>query len=59
MQLVCETASQVGCNVVLVDPDGSYQSGDLEALCRGLAPFPGCGVHVLIKAQNVLVSNSG
>ena len=52
LQLVCETASQVGCNVYLVNPDGSDQSGDLVALCSGLAPFPSCGVHVLIRAQN-------
>ena len=58
LQLVCETAPQVGCNVYLVNPDGSYQSGDLVALCRGLAPFPSCGVHVLIRAQNALVSSS-
>ena len=42
LQLVCETAPQVGCNVYLVNSDGSHQSGDLEALCRGLVPFPGC-----------------
>ena len=58
LQLVCQTAPQVGCNVYLVNPDGSYQSGDLVALCRGLAPFPSCGVHVLIRAQNALVSSS-
>ena len=28
------------------------------ALCRGLAPFPTCEVHVLIRAQNGLVSRS-
>ena len=26
--------------VHLVNPDGSHQSGDFVALCRGLAPFP-------------------
>ena len=58
LQLVWETAPQVGCNVYLVNPDGSHQSGDLVALCRGLAPFPGCGVHVHIRTQNALVSCS-
>ena len=58
LQLVWETAPQVGCNVYLVNPDGSHQSGDLVALCRGFVPFPGCGVHVHIRTQNALVSSS-
>ena len=45
LQPVCETAPRVGCDVYLVNPDGSYQSGDLVALCR-LAPFPSCGVKI-------------
>ena len=58
LQLVCETAPQVGCEVSSVNPDGSYQSRDLVALCRGSAPFPSSGVHVLIRAPNALVSSS-
>ena len=58
LQLVCETAPQVGCNVYLVNPDGSHLSRDLMALCRGLVPFPGYGVHVHIRTQNALVSSS-
>ena len=57
LQIVCETAAQVGCEVSSVNPDGSCQSRDLVALCRGSAPFPS-GVHVLIRAQNALVSSS-
>ena len=58
LQQVCATASQVGCNVYLVDPDGCHQSGDLVALCGGSTPFPSGGVHVLIKAKDALVSCS-
>ena len=58
LQIVCETAAQVGCEVSSVNPDGSCQSRDLVALCRGSAPFPSSGVHVLIRAQNALVSSS-
>ena len=58
LQLVCETAPQVGCEVSSVNPDGSYQSRDLVALCRGSAPFPSSGVHVFIRAPNALVSSS-
>ena len=58
LQLVCETAPQVGCEVSSVNPDGSYQSRDLVALCRGSAPFPSSGVHVLIRARNALVITS-
>ena len=39
LQLVEETAPQMGCNVYLFNPDGSYQAGDLVALCRGFALF--------------------
>ena len=35
LQLVCETAPQVGYDVYLVDPGGCHQLGDLVALCRG------------------------
>ena len=58
LQLVCETAPQVGYDVYLVDPGGCHQSGDLVALCRGSTPFPSSGVHVSIRAKNVLVSHS-
>ena len=58
LQLVWETAPQVGCKVYLVKPDGSHQAGDLVALCRGFVPFPGCGVHVHIRTQNAVVSSS-
>ena len=40
LQLVWETAPQVGCKVYLVKPDGSHQAGDLVALCRGLCSLP-------------------
>ena len=53
LQLVCETAPQAGCDVYLVDPDGCHQSGDLVALCRGSAPFPGSGVHVFVQISTV------
>ena len=39
LQLVCETAPQVGYDVSLVDPDGCHQSGDLVAFCRGSTPL--------------------
>ena len=58
LQLVWETAPQVGCKVYLVKPDGGHQAGDLVALCRGFVPFPGCGVHVHIRTQNAVVSSS-
>ena len=58
LQLVCETAPHVGREVYLVNPDGSHQSRDLVALCRGSAPFPTIGVHVFIRAKNALVSSS-
>ena len=58
LQLVCETAPHVGYDMYLVNPDGSHQSRDLVALCRGSAPFPSSGVHVFIRAKNALVSSS-
>ena len=58
LQLVCETAPQVGYDVSLVGPDGCHQSGDLVAFCRGSTPFPSGGVHVFIRAKNALVSSS-
>ena len=58
LQLVWETAPQVGCKVYLVKPDGSHQAGDLVALCSGVVPFPGCGVHVHIRTPNAVVSCS-
>ena len=48
----------MGYDVYLVNPDGSHQSRDLVALCRGSAPFPSSGVHVFIRAKNALVSSS-
>ena len=51
LQLVCETAPQVGYDVYLVDPGGCHQLGDLVALCCGSTPFPGSGVHVSIRAK--------
>ena len=58
LQLVCETAPQVGYDVYLVDPGGCHQLGDLVALCRGSTPFPSSGVHVSIRAKNVVASHS-
>ena len=56
LQLVCDTALQVGVTTSLVGADGSHQSGDLGALCSGSAPFPSGGVHVLVRAKNALTS---
>ena len=58
LQLVCETAPQVGYDVSLVDTGGCHQVGDLVALCRDSTLFPDSGVHVSIRAKNVLVSHS-
>ena len=58
LQLVWETSPQMGCKVYLVKPDGSHQAGDLEALCRGSVPFPGCGVHVHIRTPNAVVGSA-
>ena len=33
-------------------------AGDLEALCRGCVPFPGCGVHVHIRTPNAVVGSA-
>ena len=48
----------MGCKVYLVKPDGSHQAGDLEVLCRGSVPFPGCGVHVHIRPPNAVVGKA-
>ena len=58
LQLVWETAPQMGCKVYLVKPDGSHQAGDLVALCRGSVPFPECGVHVHIRTPNAVVGSA-
>ena len=58
LQIVWENAPQMGCKVYLVKPDGSHQAGDLEALCRGFVPFPGCGVHVHIRTPNAVVGSA-
>ena len=61
LQLVWETAPQMGCKVYLFKPDGSHQAGDLEALCRGFVPFPGCGValHVMTRNWSTLIAQLG
>ena len=58
LQYVCETAPQQGCKVYLAPPDGSHYAGDLEALCRGSAPFPESGVHVHIRTAEAVVTCS-
>ena len=58
LQVVCETAPQVGCTVYLVEPDGSHQAGDIATLCCGSTPFPSGGVHVHIRPQTAGVCSS-
>ena len=43
LQLVWETAPQVGCNVYLVNPDGSHQLGTLWHCVAALLPSPAVG----------------
>ena len=54
LQLVFEAASHEGYDVYQVDAGGCHQVYDLVTLLRGSTPFPDSGVHVSIKAKNVL-----
>ena len=54
LQLVCKAASHVGSEVCLMDSGGCQQTYDIATLCSGSSPFPDYGVHVSIRANNVL-----
>ena len=58
LRFVCVTAPQHRCKVYLATPDGSYDVGDLDALCRGSVPFPDSGVHVHIRPADAMVGSA-